>query len=183
MERLEFVGEVETGLEVEVEEFDWASRDCHTQPVRFENRTCHRKSNAEPVAGMGLGPPTTVPSAPFASVPRTEAFSTPWLRTLAGLAMELTATFCPTVNLGVTAAGGGVELPEELLDPELELPEELPPVLLGADCPGCAMSALWELKTTNVPYAGAVCTGALVNPHGTGLGPSPVMGTETVPPA
>jgi hypothetical protein len=136
---------------------------------------------------MGFGPPTTVPTALFGSVPVTEAFRTPWLRKLAGLAIEFTATVCPIVNCDVTDSGAGAELLEELLlDPELELLEEVPLLLVlvlpETVCPDCGMSALLELKTTKVPYAGAVCAGAVVNPHGTGFGPSPVIGIEIVPP-
>ena len=163
IKRLELVGEVETGPDGAAAP-EGTSSDCQTQPVAFENCTCHKMSATVPVAGMGLGPPITVPTAPFPSVPVTVAFVTPWLRRLAGLAMELTATVCPTVNSGVTAAGAGVELLVVLLDPELldpelldpELLEELPllplePVPLDTVCPGCAMSALLELNTTNVP--------------------------------
>ena len=88
------------------------------------------------MAGMGLGPPTTVPTAPFGSVPVTEAFTTPWLRRLAGLVIELTATVCPIVNSAVAPAEAGAELLEELLpDWEPELLEELPlpPLELGED--------------------------------------------------
>jgi hypothetical protein len=134
---------------------------------------------------MGFGPPTILPIAPFDSEPRIEAVTTPWLRTFAGLATELMATVSPTANVGETPVVElepvGVEGVEpdvlvellELVEPvdepvvvddEVELLD--PPVpdvptigLLEVGPTGTipGTSVLLALKTTNVPYAGAVC--------------------------